>query len=142
MSEKKARILVGCVRRAYTRLFAVLTRYELSFVSTLADARAALQAGDFHLIMIGLSFDESRMFDLLQCVRTDAGYSQVPVVCFRGIEDSEGHGKLALEGVEAACKAMGANVFFDLLAFTDDARGNAAIRKLIDDLLGGQQNGK
>ena len=135
MVERKARILVGCARRVYTRLFAILSGHDLAFVSTLSDARAALKAGDFHLIMIGLSFDESRMFDLLQYIRADAKYDRVPVVCFRGIIE----GNFASEGIKAACQAMGANAFFDLLAYSDDAVGNAALRKIIDELLDASQ---
>jgi hypothetical protein len=131
----KARILAACARQAYTRLFAILSDCELALVSTLADADAALKAGGFNLVMIGLHFDESRMFELLHDVRADAKYERVPVVCFRGIIASDGDVDFTLEAVQAACKAMGANAFFDLMAFTDDALGNAAIRKLVDRFL-------
>ncbi|HZL89820.1 MAG TPA: hypothetical protein VFB96_15750 [Pirellulaceae bacterium] len=135
MGERKTRILVACVRRAYTRLFAILSGYELTYVTSLADARVALQADDFDLILIGRYFDESRMFDLLQDVRADARFQFVPVACFRGIA-ADAQGKAGLEGVESACKNMGANAYFDLPAYPDDALGNAAVRQVVDGLLG------
>src|SRR5437899_9265582 len=72
MAAKKSRILVACVQEAYTRLFAIFTGHELTFVTTLADAQTALRADHFNVIMIGVNFDESRMFDLLQHVRADS----------------------------------------------------------------------
>jgi CheY-like chemotaxis protein len=135
MGAKKARILVACVRRAYTRLFAILSGRELAFVDTLAEAQAALKAGGFDLVLIGLYFDESRMFDLLRHIRADEKYDRVPVVCFRGVTAPDGQSQLGLEGVGAACDALRASAFLDLLAFPDDATGNAALRKTIEDFL-------
>ncbi|MBI4522428.1 MAG: hypothetical protein HY695_01305 [Deltaproteobacteria bacterium] len=142
MGTKKPRILLACAPEPYTRLFAILSGRELTFVSTLTDAHAALKADHFDMIMIGVHFDESRMFDLLRYVRADAKYDRVPVVCFRGITVPNAKGKVVLEAVEVACKAMGANAFFDLMGFADDTVGNAAVRKIIDGFLESEQNGR
>ena len=139
MAAKKSHILLACVQNGYTRLFAILTGHELTFVTTLADAHTALKAERFNMIMIGVNFDESRMFDLLQHVRADSKYSRVPVVCFRGIITPATEVKFALEEVELACNAMGANTFFDLMAFPDNNLGNAAVRNIITTLLGSEQ---
>ena len=77
MAAKKSHILLACVQDGYTRLFAILTGHELTFVTTLADAQTALRADRFNMIMIGVNFDESRMFDLLQYVRADSKYTRV-----------------------------------------------------------------
>ena len=45
-----------------------------------------------------------------------------------------------LEEVEVACDAMGANRFFDLMAFPDNSLGNAAVRNIIAALLGSEQD--
>jgi len=134
MAGKKARILVACVPQAYTRLFAILSGHELSFASTMSDARASLKGDGFDMIMVGVHFDESKMFDLLRYVRADQRYDQAPVVCFRGIDLENAKSKLVEANCEAACKAMDAS-FFDLTAFSDDKAGNDAVRKLIHDLL-------
>src|SRR5437870_13665032 len=99
MAAKKSRILVACVQEAYPRLFAIFTGHELTFVTTLADAHQALKADRFNMIMIGVNFDESRMFDLLQHVRADSKYSRVPVVCFRGIVTPDTQAKFALSKI-------------------------------------------
>ena len=91
--------------------------------------------------LIGLHFDESRMFDLLRYVRADGKYARVPVVCFRGVVVPDAKGKIVLEAVELACKAIGANAFFDLTSFTDDTRGHAAVKRFIDGVFNAEQTG-
>jgi hypothetical protein len=132
---KTARILLACVQQAQRRLFAILPEHELRFVSTLADAKAALKADGFDLIMIGTHFDESRVFDLLRHLKSDRRYSTVPVICFRGIKFAGTQDKSLLHIIEVACKAMGAAYFFDLVAFGDDALGNAGVRSVINRVL-------
>jgi hypothetical protein len=134
MAFNKARILIACVPQAYTRLFAILAGHELSFVSTLADAQAALQGDRFDMIMVGVHFDESKMFDLLQYVRADRKQGQARLVCFRGIGLPSATGLILEANCQAACEAMDA-AFFDLTAFADDTLGNDAVRQLIRGLL-------
>ena len=83
MTGKKPRILIASKRHAYTRLFAILPDYELSFVSTFDELQYILEHGQFQLIMIGVDFDESRMFDALHYVRADKTRDSVPILCFR-----------------------------------------------------------
>jgi hypothetical protein len=132
VAEKKTRILVASAHNAYKRLFVILPGYDLRFVETLADAQSALKAGDFSLIMIGIYFEQSKMFELLKYVRSDIRYAEVPVACFRGILLP---GAFDLKPFELRCKALGANAFLDLTAFSDDAFGNAALRNRIISLL-------
>jgi hypothetical protein len=132
VAEKKTRILVASAHNAYKRLFVILPGYDLRFVETLADAQSALKAGDFSLIMIGIYFEQSKMFELLKYVRSDIRYAEVPVACFRGILLP---GLFDLKPFELRCKALGANAFLDLTAFSDDAFGNAALRNRIISLL-------
>ncbi len=87
------------------------------------------------LIMVGTHFDGSRVFDRLRSVKTDAKYSRVPVICFRGIKFADTYDKSLLQIVEMACREMGAAHFFDLVAFADDAQGNAAVGSIITQLL-------
>lgn len=141
MGAKKTRILIACVPEAYTRLCSFLPRHDLIFVRTLTETHGALEAGDYDMILMGLHFDESRMFDLLRYVRADGKYARVPVVCFRGVVVADAKSKVVLEAVELACKAIGANAFFYLTAFTDDARGHAAVKKIIDGVFNAERNG-
>ena len=135
MATKKARILVASLPRAYLRLFAILPGHELSFVRTLSEAQVALERDHFNMVMIGVHFDESRMFELLRYVRADKRYASVPVVCFRGGASEDAKSMDVEAKCEAACKAMD-TAYFDLTSFADDSQGNAAVRKLVYDMLG------
>lgn len=131
MTGKKPCILIASKRHAYPRLFAILSDYQLSLVSTFDELQAALANGQFQLTMVGVHFDESRMFDAVHYVRADKTYSSMPIVCFRGIVQEDAAGKRLEAGAQAACEAIGIR-FFDLIAFPDDSFGNAEVRKLID----------
>jgi hypothetical protein len=133
----KTRVLVAAVQQAHRRLIAILPGHELSFVSTFTDADAALKADGFNLLMVGTQFDESRVFDLLRSLKADANYSRIPVICFRGIKFAATYDKSLLQIVETACKEMGAAHVFDLVAFPDDARGNAHVRSVTNRVLDG-----
>jgi hypothetical protein len=134
MDPNKARILIACMPQAYTRLFAILAGHELSFATTLGDAQIALNGDRFDMIMVGVHFDESKMFDLLQVVKADGRQGQARLVCFRGIEAESDKSRILEANCQAACEAMDA-AFFDLAAFADDTHGNDAVRQIIRGLL-------
>ena len=131
MPEKK-KILVASAHSAYKRLFAILPGYDLRFVETLTEGQSALKTDGFSLIMIGIYFEQSKMFELLRFAKSDPKYADIPVVCFRGVLLSD---SFEVKPFELRCKALGASAFFDLTAFTDDAFGNAALRSSLISLL-------
>jgi PleD family two-component response regulator len=131
MAERK-KILVASAHSAYNRLFAILPGYDLRFVETVAAAQSALKANGFSLIMIGIYFEQSKMFEFLRYIKADHKYADIPVVCFRGILLSD---SFDAKPFELRCKALGASAFLDLTAFTDDAFGNAALRNRLTSLL-------
>ncbi len=135
MLPTKPRILLACAERTYRRLVSVLPDHELTYARNFPDAEAALKANDFNLIMIGSRFDESRMFDLLRYLKADPNYSEIPVICFRGIRFAPYEDESLLRIVEMACKEVGASFFLDLAAFPDDEAGNDTLRRIIDRLL-------
>jgi PleD family two-component response regulator len=110
------------------RLAAILAGHDLSFVSTLDEARALLAARTFDLIAISVHFDESRMFDLLRYVRWQERHRTTPVVCLL-TADFTRHA-IAAEGLEIAVKALGGTAYLDLKSI-----GNSEARAAIDDLL-------
>ncbi len=135
MLPKNARILLACAEPAYRRLTLILVDHELTYARNFTQAEAALKTRGFDLIMIGSRFDESRMFDLLCHLKADPKYSQIPVICFRGIRFAAREDESLLRIVEIACKEMGANCFLNLAGFSDDKAGNDAVRNIIDRLL-------
>jgi CheY-like chemotaxis protein len=114
---------------ADARLSALLSGHELTFVSTLEEAKRTLTGHNFDLIVIGVHFDESRMFDLLRHVRGQERHRATPVVCVLSAEFSR-HA-IAAEGLEIAVKALGGTAYANL-----KTSGDAEVRRLIDELLG------
>src|SRR5215510_13464529 len=72
------------------RLLECLASCRATFVCTFEDAQRALREQFFKLIVIDLNFDNLRMFDLLQHVRSLARFDGVPVLCIRGADGGTG----------------------------------------------------
>ena len=89
-----------------------LPGHELHFIRTMSDALRALRHDGFQLIVIGLEFDESRMLELLQYVRTLSGYKEVPVICVHG--DHLNLSEAVMKNIDVAVKALGGVGFLDL----------------------------
>src|SRR5262245_55566601 len=126
-SPMKKTVLVADHTEA--RLSAILAAHNLVFVRTLDEAKSVLAGRNFDLIVIGVHFDESRMFDLLRYVRWQERHRATPVVCVLTADFTRQ--AIATEGVEIAAKALGGTAFLDLKALSD---GEA--RRVVEDLLG------
>ena len=111
------------------RLSALLSGHDLSFVGTLDEAKRVLTGRNFDLIIIGVHFDESRMFDLLRHVRWQERHRATPVVCVLTADFSR-HA-IAAEGLEIAVKALGGTAYVDL-----KVTGDSEARRAVDELLG------
>ena len=121
-------ILVADRPESDRRLAAILAGHELVFVRTLAEALRALRGRRFDLVLVGVHFDESRMFDLMRGLTEGT-----QVVCVRTQQFQSP--AITLEGLEIAAKALGCALFLDLTWYADDETGNGAVRKLLDALL-------
>ena len=121
-------ILVADRPESDRRLAAILAGHELVFVRTLAEALRALRGRRFDLVLVGVHFDESRMFDLMRGLTEGTR-----VVCVRTQQFQSP--AITLEGLEIAAKALGCALFLDLTWYADDETGNGAVRKLLDALL-------
>jgi len=106
---------------------------ELVPVKTMADAVNALAAhSDFRVVLCGVHFDESRMYDLLQHVRT--AYPALPFLCCR-ILDSE-IPRISREAIRIAAESLGATFFIDLPALAKDLGAQDAERRFRTLVLG------
>jgi PleD family two-component response regulator len=114
------------------RIGAILRPHAPTFVHTLAEAKRALARGDYDLIIIGVHFDESRMFDLLRQVRADERYRETPVVC---VASQRFDTPITVEGLEIATRALAADAFVDFARHGDHDAGSAAIRSVVERLL-------
>src|SRR5260221_4739097 len=120
------------------RLGAILEPYRAAFVHTLAEAKRALARDDFALIIIGVHFDESRMFDLLRQVRADERYEATPVIC---VASQPFDAPISVESLAIATRALAADAFVDFARYRDHDSGNAAIRNVVERLLGDRAPG-
>jgi CheY-like chemotaxis protein len=113
----------------------ILEGHELVFVMTLREAMQRLaEADDFRLVVIGVHFDESRMFTLLGDLRAHAKYRNIPVLVVLSPGQYAFSG-IAVEGIDRAVTALGANGFLDLDRFPDNAEGEAGIRRIVDHMI-------
>jgi PleD family two-component response regulator len=130
----KSKILIAVVRDNEDRMQRILQGHELTLVSACEEARTLLENETFGLVILSVHFDESQMFTLLADIRGHSKYRKVPVVCVLG---SWGRmlSEIAVEGLDHAVKAMGANGFLNLMHFPDDDEGNARIRRIVDYLI-------
>ena len=83
--------------------------------------------------MLGVNFDESRMFELLRLVRTYDCNRTTPVLCV--LDRDSRLSDVAVEGLDHAVKAMLANAFLNLQKFPDDDEGDARLRRIVDYLI-------
>ena len=107
-----AKVLVADVPEMDERIRHCLPGHDIVFVRRLAEAIATLRHDGFSLVIIGLHFDESRMFELLSHVRSLSKYDDVPVVCVQGLEFIVP--EAVMKTVDMAVKVLGGTAFVDL----------------------------
>jgi CheY-like chemotaxis protein len=122
-----------CAFRARERLTRLMAGHELTAVTTLREACAALKENKFDLILVSVRFDESRLFDLLRYVKADGRLARIPVACLYGLTGSTAT-PLTLEAMCLACEALGAD-FHYFVEYADDETGNTRIREILNSYL-------
>lgn len=127
------RILVAVAPKTLPRMEKVLAGHELVVARDVGEAENALLQHKFGLIVIGVSFDESRMFELLAYVRAQERHKVTPVLCVLG--PGTRTSEVSVEAIDRAAKAMLANAFLWLEKFPDDPEGNKRIRRIADYLI-------
>ena len=88
------------------------------------------------LVICGLHFNDSRMFDFLRITKADPLVEAIPFLCFRN-SDSD-LGKTAIEALKIACNALGAAGFvdyYDLKQCNGYLEADNQFRKIIEGLL-------
>jgi CheY-like chemotaxis protein len=112
MSDSAAKVLVADIREADDTIRGCLPGHDLHFVRTLGEAIRELRRDGYQLIVIGMHFDESRMFELLRYVRSRPQHKDTPVICVQcqDVMLSEA----VLKNMDDAVKALGGNAFVDL----------------------------
>lgn len=106
-----AKILIAAGEEGISRMRAILgPHHAVSVASTIQDALEAAQHCD--LVVCGLEFDESRMFDFLRELKAIEGLQEKPCISVRFLPTNTAD--TVIGGLELAAKAVGATVFLDL----------------------------
>jgi PleD family two-component response regulator len=129
----RTRILVAVGAGSLARIERVLRGHELVVAQDTAQAEQALLQQNFGLIVLGVNFDESRMFELLAYVRAQERHKVTPVLCVLGPGGRAS--EMAVEAIDRAAKAMLANAFLWLAKFPEDEEGDRRIRRIADYLI-------
>ena len=127
-----AKIMLAIVADKVDLWRRILEGHELFSVMTLREAMQRLAEEDhLRLVIIGVHFDESQMFTLLRDIRACPKYRDIPVLVILS-PGQYAFSKIAVEGIERAVMALGANGFLNLDQFPDNAEGEARIRRIVD----------
>ncbi|MFN8657290.1 MAG: hypothetical protein U0105_13195 [Candidatus Obscuribacterales bacterium] len=109
-----AKILVAHTAEGQGFLTNALADHTVSYAKTMEEAIRLLESESFSLIVCGMQFDDSRMFDLLRHCKSNPKHRDVPFGCVR-LVDSNYSSPVILESLEIASKALGATAFLDLV---------------------------
>src|SRR3954469_11941181 len=77
---EKTKILLAVSADKTDRLSRVLAGHDLVFAKDRLEAERHLEADRFGMVVIGVHFDESQMFNLLGDIRRHGHYRKVPVL--------------------------------------------------------------
>jgi hypothetical protein len=122
-------IFVATVPLAAERLRAILAGRRVYCARKYADAARALSRERYALAILGIYFDESRMFDVLAHARGSAKNANTPVVCVLGMRGRLS--RLLIRSLEQTLNAMPRTTFLNLAAIPDDPDGNAFVRSFL-----------
>ena len=112
-------MLVATIPAAAERLSRLLIGQRLVCPVNLAEAQAALSRERFALAVMGVHFDESRMFDLISSARVSPLNRDVPIVCVLGVRRKMS--KLTVHLLQETISGMSGCQFLDLTMIADDA---------------------
>lgn len=136
-----ARILVASISNGIEVMERLLGReHELLIATTMLEAIEKLEKEEVDLIMIGVHFDESRMFELMSHCKTMSKNGNKPIISFctrdtpltRTMHDS----------IDIATKALGAWIYLDQHDYSVKRNPDAEVRRVIERCLVGTERKK
>ena len=108
----KTKVLVADVAEMDETVRSCLPDHDLTFVRTMNEAVHELRRDGYQMVVIGLHFDESRMFELLRYVRSLPQFKTIPVICVQCLDVILS--EAVLKNMDDAVKALGGTAFVDL----------------------------
>jgi hypothetical protein len=126
-------VLIAAIPVAAERLCRLLPDHRPVCPTTLAEAQVALGRERFALAVMGVHFDESRMFDLMSYARTSSLNRGVPIICVLGVRRTMSN--LTVHLLEETINGMAGCQFLNLTVIADDEAGNARVRAMLLDFV-------
>lgn len=114
--------------------------HQFVVTSTLSEALAQLEESAFDLIMIGVHFDQSRMFDLLPCIQKSSTNADTPVICFSTRNTLLT--RTMHKTIQVASDALGAWMYLDQQEYSADRDADVDMRRIIERCLAGEARKK
>jgi hypothetical protein len=125
--ERKPQVLAAFPPSAMAKVAEILDAHvELVAVRSMAQACERLALPGVALVLCGVHFDESRMYDLLRHVRGE--FPRLPFVCCRIIEAELA--KISRESIRIAAASLGASAFIDYPALVEQLGEQEAAHRL------------
>jgi response regulator RpfG family c-di-GMP phosphodiesterase len=135
------RILIADSRKDESLIQNLLaSEFEVIAVTTIKQATKALKEEQFDLIMVDVSFDESRMFDVLQLSKAHPLSAETPVICF-AVEVTP-IGRVVHESLCFTVRALGAWMFLSLHDLAHVEMRRAELLRVIQRCLTGEERKK
>ncbi len=111
-NNKQLNVLVAAAPESIGPITEALSgEFEIDFVTSLTEA-ASYSYEQTDVIVCGLYFDESRMFDLLRYTQLHPHARTLPFICMSVVEHNLS--ATLTQGIEIACRALGGVGFVDL----------------------------
>jgi response regulator RpfG family c-di-GMP phosphodiesterase len=110
-------------------------RHQFIVASTRSEALAKHKETAFDLIMLGVHFDDSRMFDLLREINKIPENADNPIICFCTRDTPLT--RTMHESIDVASKALGAWMYIDQHEYNVTKDPDAEMRRIIERCLTG-----
>jgi DNA-binding response OmpR family regulator len=104
-----SRILIADIPTGIVTLERILKGHECTAVTTMTAAESVLKTGAYDLIVAGLHFDDSQMFELIRVVKKSEKNADKPIICFCSRDTPMS--RQIHESLEYSTKALAYNVY-------------------------------
>lgn len=130
-----AKILIADVPVGIERLRRIFTQtpHELVVAKTTKQAADLALSGDIDLIICGVHFNDSTMFDCLRLFKGDEKLREIPFIVFQGMDGSLSDG--IMESMEMSTTALGACAYVNTSKVGHAAASDGEILRLIENCL-------
>jgi len=124
------RILIADIPIGAVTLERILKGHECTSVTTMIAAETVLKTGTFDLIVAGLHFDDSQMFELIRVVKKSEKNADKPIICFCSRDTPLS--RQIHESLEYSTKALGAWMYLAEHAYNVYQNPDAELRRVME----------